>query len=274
MARESSKSSNQLFRNAAQTLLANIQFASVDAPLRSIVVTSAVPNEGKTTIAIELARAMASAGLQTLLVECDMRRRTLAGKLNAHLPNGLYAALAKKVPFSECYSTIEDHLMFIDSEPHIPNPPSLISSERFQEFHDFMCEQFDYIVFDTPPVTAFVDAAVLSSIADGTVLVIRERFAKKQEVQSAYDQLVKAGANVVGVAMNCCKEEKGSYYYSYYENGMRRRSSRKRYEEPSVTETDDAALQDYQPLPVSPRTRGGGSRSKLRATKEGDSGDA
>ena len=267
MARESSKSNAQLMRNAAQTLLANIQFASVDAPLRSIVVTSAVPNEGKTTVALELARAMASAGLKTLLVECDMRRRTLAGKLNAHLPNGLYSALAQKVPFSECYSDIEENLVFIDAEPHIPNPPALISSERFQGFHDSMCEQFDYVVFDTPPVTAFVDAAVLSSIADGTVLVVRERFARKQEVQNAYSQLVKAGANVIGVAMNCCKEEKSSYYYSYYENGIRRRSPRKRYEEPAV-ETEEETLEDYQPLPALPRARRSGARIRPEDAQE------
>lgn len=240
-------------QNAAQTLLANIQFASVDVPLRSIVITSTAPNEGKTTIALELARAMAAAGLRTLLVECDMRRRTMAGKLDVHAESGLYAALAEKVEFSKCISCVEPNLMFIDAEPHIPNPPSLISSKRFQVFHEAMCQQFDYVVFDTPPVAAFVDAAVLSSIADATVLVVRERFAKKAEIKDACDQLVKAGANVIGIAMNYCREEKGDYYYTYYDGEKKRKRIH------GSTSHDGApAAQDFQPLPAARRTRAAG----------------
>lgn len=250
MARGTYPSSMHSMQNAAQTLLANIQFASVDNPVRSLVVTSTAPNEGKTTVALELARAMASAGFRTLLVECDMRRRTLAGKLGVHAPSGLYAGLTEKVKFSTCVSQIDTNLMFIDAEPHIPNPPSLMSSKRFRAFHESMCSQFDYVVFDTPPVAAFVDAAVLSSIADATVLVVRERFAKKAEIRDAYDQLVKAGANVIGIAMNYCREEKGDYYYSYYDGKRRRKKSQRTALEASV----DTA-HDFQPLPAERRAR-------------------
>ena len=248
MARGAYPSGMHSMQNAAQTLLANIRFSSVDNPLRSIVITSTAPNEGKTTIALELARAMALAGFRTLLVECDMRRRALAGKLGVHAPSGLYAGLSEKDKFATCVSKVDTNLMFIDAEPRIPNPPALISSKRFQVFHESMCDQFDYVVFDTPPVAAFVDAAILSSIADATVLVVRERFAKKAEVKDAYDQLVKAGANVIGIAMNHCREEKGDYYYAYYDGKRKRKKSKE-------AASEAVAAQDFQPLPAKHRTQ-------------------
>lgn len=217
---------DRTMRNAAQTLLANIRFASVDDPICSIVITSAVPNEGKSTISVQLARAIASGGRSVLLVECDMRRRSLAAELGIHAPSGLYGLISGTSDLSECITLVEENLYFLDVEPHIPNPPEIIASKRFRRFVDEAEERFDYVIFDTSPVDAFVDAAVLSSIVDATVLVVRENYAKRAEIREAYEQLVSAGANVVGVAMNCCHEEKSGYYYAYYDKeGNRVRTS-------------------------------------------------
>ena len=213
---------NRTMRNAAQTLLANIRFASVDEPLTSIAVTSAVPNEGKTTIAIELARAIAAGGRTVLLVECDMRRRSLAGELGIHTPAGLYSVLSGANSLDQCVARVSQGLYFLDVEPHIPNPPEIIGSRRFRTFLEGVTESFDYVVFDTPPVAAFVDAAVLSSVVDATIMVVREGFVKRTEVKEAYAQLENAGANVVGVAMNFCREERSDYYYAYYDRQGKR----------------------------------------------------
>lgn len=217
---------DRTIQNAAQTLLANVRFASVDDPIKTIVITSSVPNEGKTTISIELARAIAKGGRTVLLVGCDMRRRSLAAELNLHPQVGLYGVLASTSDLNSSAVAVEKNFWFLDVEPHIPNPPDIIASKRFRRFVEDAKSRFNYVIFDTPPLAAFVDAAVLSAVADGTVMVVRENFAKRSEVIDAHAQLENAGANVVGVCMNYCHEERSEYYYAYYDKqGNRMRTA-------------------------------------------------
>lgn len=228
MPRKKKASSDALVvQNAAKTLLANIRFASVDRPVKSIVLTSSVPNEGKSTVAYNLAQAIASSGKRTLIVECDMRRRSLADMVDARARHGIYAVLSGQVELDEALvATSHRNLFFLDSEPHIPNPADILSSQRFRKLVAQMESDFDYVVIDTPPVGTFVDAAIIAALADATALVVRERFVKRAELQNAYDQLKKADANVIGVIMNMCEAESSEYYYAYYnKEGKRVRKS-------------------------------------------------
>ena len=228
MPRKKKASSDALVvQNAAKTLLANIRFASVDRPVKSIVLTSSVPNEGKSTVAYNLAQAIASSGKRTLIVECDMRRRSLADMVGARARHGIYAVLSGQVELDEALvATSHRNLFFLDSEPHIPNPADILSSQRFRKLVAQMESDFDYVVIDTPPVGTFVDAAIIAALADATALVVRERFVKRAELQNAYDQLKKADANVIGVVMNMCEAESSEYYYAYYnKEGKRVRKS-------------------------------------------------
>ena len=228
MLRKKKASSDALVvQNAAKTLLANIRFASVDRPVKSIVLTSSVPNEGKSTVAYNLAQAIASSGKRTLIVECDMRRRSLADMVGARARHGIYAVLSGQVELDEALvATSHRNLFFLDSEPHIPNPADILSSQRFRKLVAQMESDFDYVVIDTPPVGTFVDAAIIAALADATALVVRERFVKRAELQNAYDQLKKADANVIGVIMNMCEAESSEYYYAYYnKEGKRVRKS-------------------------------------------------
>ncbi len=228
MPRKKKASSDALVvQNAAKTLLANIRFASVDRPVKSIVLTSSVPNEGKSTVAYNLAQAIASSGKRTLIVECDMRRRSLADMVGARARHGIYAVLSGQVELDEALvATSHRNLFFLDSEPHIPNPADILSSQRFRKLVAQMESDFDYVVIDTPPVGTFVDAAIIAVLADATALVVRERFVKRAELQNAYDQLKKADANVIGVIMNMCEAESSEYYYAYYnKEGKRVRKS-------------------------------------------------
>lgn len=228
MPRKKKASSDALVvQNAAKTLLANIRFASVDRPVKSIVLTSSVPNEGKSTVAYNLAQAIASSGKRTLIVECDMRRRSLADMVGARARHGIYAVLSGQVELDEALvATSHRNLFFLDSEPHIPNPADILSSQRFRKLVAQMESDFDYVVIDTPPVGTFVDAAIIAALADATALVVRERFVKRAELQNAYDQLKKADANVIGVIMNMCEVESSEYYYAYYnKEGKRVRKS-------------------------------------------------
>lgn len=228
MPRKKKASSDALVvQNAAKTLLANIRFASVDRPVKSIVLTSSVPNEGKSTVAYNLAQAIASSGKRTLIVECDMRRRSLADMVGARARHGIYAVLSGQVELDEALvATSHRNLFFLDSEPHIPNPADILSSQRFRKLVAQMESDFDYVVIDTPPVGTFVDAAIIAALADATALVVRESFVKRAELQNAYDQLKKADANVIGVIMNMCEAESSEYYYAYYnKEGKRVRKS-------------------------------------------------
>ena len=123
-------------QNAAKTLFANIRFASVDNPIRSIVITSSVPNEGKSTVSMQLAAAIAQSGKRVLLVEVDMRRRSLADMLGVHARGGLYAVLSEQMPLRSAIAPTSQGFDFLDSEPHIPNPVDILASKRFASLVD------------------------------------------------------------------------------------------------------------------------------------------
>lgn len=257
MPRKKKASSDALVvQNAAKTLLANIRFASVDRPVKSIVLTSSVPNEGKSTVAYNLAQAIASSGKRTLIVECDMRRRSLADMVGARARHGIYAVLSGQVELDEALvATSHRNLFFLDSEPHIPNPADILSSQRFRKLVAQMESDFDYVVIDTPPVGTFVDAAIIAALADATALVVRERFVKRAELQNAYDQLKKADANVIGVIMNMCEAESSEYYYAYYnKEGKRVRKSEGRVSDGPQLPQQRGSVVEVRDEPVVPAT--------------------
>ncbi len=205
--------------NAAKTLLANIRFMDVDDPIKTIVITSSIPNEGKSFVAERLSEAIATSGKSVLLMEGDLRRRTLAHRVGVHARHGLYSVLAGSTsPSDAIVITHVPYMYFLDAEPNIPNPSDLFNSHRFATFMSGLANSYDYVIIDTPPVGAFIDAAVLSHMADATLLVVRENFTKRDEIKGAYEQLQKAGGNVTGVVMNYCKHQSNEYYYSYYYN--------------------------------------------------------
>lgn len=218
MAKKKKVATNTLeVQNAAKTLYANIRFMSPDNPIRSIVMTSSVPNEGKSTASYELACAIATSGKTVLLVEADMRRRTMAGLLGVHAQAGVYAVLSDQVDLEDAVvTTAVPNLYFLDTEPNIPNPADIISSKRFHRLVPRLTESYDYVIFDTPPVGTFVDAAILSTMVDGTVMVVHVGGVKRDEMIDAYDQLVKAGANMLGVCATFCEGTGSEYYYAYY----------------------------------------------------------
>lgn len=217
MARKKGTADKMVVQNAAKTLLANIRFASVDNPIRSLVITSSVPNEGKTTVAVNLAQAIATSGKRVLLVECDMRRRSVADMIGARAAAGIYGVLSDQVRLENAVvATQQQNMDFLDAEPHIPNPADIIASKRFSRLVKILEDSYDFVVFDTPPVGTFVDAAVLSTLVDATALVVRDNFTKRDEVVNACEQLKKAEANLIGVILNDCETETSEYYYAYY----------------------------------------------------------
>lgn len=216
--RKNSYEGQSVAENATRTLFANIRFMQPDNPLRTLTITSASPNEGKSTVVINLARCIAHAGFSVLVVECDMRRRSLASMLGVHAPAGLYSVLTKQTPLKDAIvDTPLPNMKFLDVEPHIPNPADILSSHRFSELASTLKNEFQYVVYDTPPVNTFVDAAILSTLTDGTILAIRIDGPKRTEVKIAYDQLCAANANVIGACATFCEATDSNYYYAYYD---------------------------------------------------------
>ena len=216
MAKKKIKNNLLEVQNSAKTLFANIRFLSPDKPIRSIAITSSVHAEGKTTTPVQLAEAIASSDKTVLLVECDMRKHDLSSVLHAHCPVGLYAVMTEEEDLDEAVvETDTPNMFFLDIEPSIPNPTDIISSDSFKNLTKKLAENYDYVLYNTPPVGTFVDAAVLSTLMDGTLFVIRMNSTKRDEVVNAFEQLRKAGGNVIGSVATFCEEMGSQYYYGY-----------------------------------------------------------
>lgn len=199
------------FRN----LRTNIQFSMVDQELKSLVVTSAGPGAGKSTIAANLATTFATEDRRVLLVDADLRKPTVHQTFRLRNNEGLTTVLMQRNTELKdmIYKTHTEGLYLMTSGPIPPNPADLLSSKRMQSLKEEMEEMFDLIIFDTPPVLPVTDAQVMASQTDGTVFVIQKGIATKEEVIKAKELLEMAEANVLGAVMNRVEKSNGSYYY-------------------------------------------------------------
>lgn len=214
--------SSPLLKNASNTLFANIRFASVDRRVRVIAVTSAGPDEGKTTVCTNLACAMASSGKSVLLVETDMRKRSLAAKAKVYSGKGIYSVLSGECRVEDAICDTEaPGVQLLDVEPGIPNPPDLLSSRRFDTLVEALSLMYDYVILDTPPLGLFVDAALVGNVADGVLFVVRERYVKRNQIAKGLSQLEQANAHILGIVTTFSQDQSrgGYYYYGYYEEG-------------------------------------------------------
>jgi capsular exopolysaccharide synthesis family protein len=235
-------------RNASKTLLANIRFASVDEPVKSIVVTSTTPDEGKTATATNLACAIASAGLSVLVVDCDMRRRCIGSILNIHPAYGLYAVLSGEAKISDAVvETPYKNLFFLDCEPNIPSPPDLLSTHSFRALVKNLRGMYNYVILDAPPLTPFVDAAIISSVVDGTILCVREHATKRKLVEQSVAQLKAANARILGTVMTFTAAEQSDYYYAYYNAEGKRVRPGERTKTPAISATVKSKLNANTP---------------------------
>jgi non-specific protein-tyrosine kinase len=200
---------------AFRTLRTNLEFTSLDKPLRSMVVTSASPEEGKSTTLANLAVTMAQAGKQVLLVDCDLRRPSLHQIFNARPTPGFTDmmrddALMNQPPLQE---TMVPNLWLLTSGTIPPNPAELIASRRMSEVIAALQQHADIVLFDAPPVIAVTDAAVLSSKVDAVLLVISVGKTKRDHAKKAKALLEKVNAHLIGTVLNNVKGEAALYQY-------------------------------------------------------------
>ena len=189
---------------AYRTLRTNLEFSSLDKPLKTMVVTSAAPEEGKSTTLANLAVAIAQGGKKIILVDCDLRRPSQHQIFGARNGRGLTTMVVddeamKTPPFQE---TGIEGLRLLPSGHLPPNPAELLASRRMEEIISLLKEQADIVLFDAPPIIAVTDAAVLSSKVDGVLLVINAGGTKRDHAQNAKTLLEKVNARLVGVVLN------------------------------------------------------------------------
>src|ERR1035437_7528442 len=202
-----------------RALRTNIEFASVDAPLRTLMVTSALPQEGKTTTAGNLAIVFAQGGSRVLLVDADLRKpgaHSLFGLPNQHGLTTLFRDEAATV--TEVAGETElANLKVVTSGPLPPNPAELLGSKRWLAILERLKAEADLVIIDSPPLQAVTDAAPLPAGVDGTILVIHARRTRRGAVRQAREALARGGGNILGVTMNMLKKrEYEQNYYSYY----------------------------------------------------------
>jgi len=203
---------------AYRVLRTNIQFSSVDKPLKVIAITSSGPNEGKSTTISNLAITFAQSGSKVLIVDADLRKPTIHKLYDFRNQLGLVNILAKKEALGICiHDTLVDNLYVLTSGPIPPNPSELLQSESMKKFLDEVTEIFDIVLIDTPPVGSVTDAAILSSMVDGIILVAASGQVKIDEIKRSKELLEKVNANIIGVVLNKLdKNAQGNYYYYYY----------------------------------------------------------
>jgi len=203
---------------AYRSLRTNLEFSSLDKPLRTMIVTSAAPEEGKSTVLANLAVVMAQAGKQVILADCDLRRPVLHEIFGVSNHRGLTTALlddsAAELPLRD---TEVPGLRLLPSGPLPPNPAELLGSRRMAELIQTLRDQAEVVLFDAPPVIAVTDAAILASKVDGVLLVINAGVTRREHAQRAKAALERVNARLVGTVLN--NVELDMSLYGYYSHG-------------------------------------------------------
>jgi capsular exopolysaccharide synthesis family protein len=201
---------------AARTIRTNLLFMAPDHPYRTLLVTSAGPAEGKTTVAACIAIAMAQAGQKVVLMDCDLRRPRIHRVFRKGHDVGLTTALLDEDLDAVIMATEVPNLSIIPAGPIPPNPAELLHSDRFKVLLKRVAERFDRVIIDSPPVVPVTDAAILSTLVDGTVLVIRAFKTSQELARHALRALVDIGAKKAGAVLNAVNLSRHEYKYSYY----------------------------------------------------------
>lgn len=204
---------------AYRTLRTNIQFSSFDSDLKSILVTSSGPAEGKSTTIGNIAFTMAQGGKKVVLIDCDLRKPSMHKKFGISNKIGLSDYLIGEASLEEVTVKYNDSLSLIPSGTIPPNPAEMISSNKMKAFIKQCEADYDCVLVDAPPVIAVTDAQILSTFIGGVLLVVASAQADKDAAVKAKELLVNVKANIIGVVLTKAKSKSGygyGYGYGYY----------------------------------------------------------
>ena len=214
------KKQSYTMKESLRALKTNIQFCGDD--IRTLVVTSALPNEAKSTVTMDLARSLTESGKRVLLIDTDMRKSVYVGRLRARTTDGSeifglsHFLSGQKRLEDVLYGTEIPGLYMIFAGPSVPNPTEILEKKYFQELLKFASEHFNYVLLDCAPIGAAIDAAVIAKNCDGAILVVAQGMASGRMIQGVKKQLEVSGVRILGVVLNKVRMKKNGYYGSYY----------------------------------------------------------
>lgn len=204
-----SRQEREIFR----TLRTNIEFTGVEN--RIIAVTSCMPNDGKSTVAFNMACIFAESGKKTLLMDADLRKSVLLKRLRGNM-KGLSHLLSGQASAADAiYSTNIEKLYLMPTGVFPSNPTELLGNERFQQLIAALRDNFEYVIVDTPPVGNVIDAAVVAKQCDGTILVLAADRISKGDAIAVTEQMRAANENILGVVLNKVDLKSSGYYGKY-----------------------------------------------------------
>ncbi|NLG84812.1 MAG: CpsD/CapB family tyrosine-protein kinase, partial [Firmicutes bacterium] len=200
---------------AFRVLRTNIQFAAVDRPIRSLLITSAGPAEGKSTTLANLGVARAQSGARVIVLDADLRRPTQHKLFNLSRGAGVSSVVLGRARVEEALQeTGIPGLRLLSSGPIPPNPSELLASQAFSSLLKELKEKTDYLLIDSPPVMAVADASIVAGQVDGVLLVIQLGMVARPMAVRAKEQLLAAKANLLGMVLtNAGMDRDYSYYY-------------------------------------------------------------
>lgn len=198
-----------------RTLRTNIQYSSFDEDYKVIVITSSEPGEGKSTTAGNLALSLAQGEKKVILIDCDLRKPSIHKKFKLSNTLGLSDVIVEKESVTNVGYKYNKNLTVLTSGKIPPNPAEMLGSKAMTALLDALKKVFDYVIIDTPPIQAVTDAQILSTKADGTILVVRAEKTKKDSVHNSVSLLKKVNANIIGTVLNGLEMNNNNYYYYY-----------------------------------------------------------
>lgn len=200
---------------AYKSVRTNLLFLLSENDSKSVVISSALGGEGKSTTAVNLAIVCSQLGSKVLLIDTDMRRPTIHRKM--HLPNeqGISSVLVNFCSFDDAVQHINPCLDVITAGPMPPNPSELLASNVLKELVNRLRGEYEYIIFDTPPINVVSDALILSPNSDGIIMVVRSKKSTYSQVRQTLKKIELAGVKLLGTVLNGAdaKHLKNSYYY-------------------------------------------------------------
>jgi len=204
---------------AYRVLRTNVQFSSVDKKLKTLVMTSAIPGEGKTTSICNMAVTFAQAGHKVLLIDGDLRKPAVHKVFGEKIDKGLSLAITNLVNYkSHIIHSEISKLDLLLAGPIPPNPAELLSSNNFKTLLEILEKSYDYIFIDSPPVSPFTDAVIMSTITDGVILVVSSGKADKEVILYSYNLFKNINVKVIGVILNNLDVKSRTNYNYYYYN--------------------------------------------------------
>ena len=205
---------------AFRSLRTNLQFSGINSPLKSILITSASPSDGKSSIAANLATVVAQNDKDVVIVDSDMRRPTMHKifKLSNRIGLSDYFIRTPDKMTGVVKKTMVNNLSVITSGSLPPNPSELLSSTKMRDVITLLAKHFDMVILDSPPLLAVTDALVLTQSVDGIILVVDPKKTKRAAIRQAIEQIQRLNARLLGVVLNNIKIKRSSYYYNreYY----------------------------------------------------------